>query len=235
MSERAEGFRLLAAAPDRVDERAALDSLLIAHCSLLDPAFFARPTLRVARDLLGCVVSHATAEGVVAGVIVETEAYIGPDDPACHAYAGQTRRNEAMWGPPGRAYIYQSYGIHWMLNVVTERDGYPAAVLIRAAEPLVGEALLAERCVGQRRRDWLVGPGRLTQGLGIDGSLNGASLTDGPIRIHRGAPVPDADVRASGRIGISRGVEAPWRFYVAGSASVSARSVRGGPLPGAGG
>ena len=203
--------------------------------SVMPIAFYARPTLCVARDLLGCVVSHATAEGMVAGVIVETEAYIGPEDPACHAYVGRTRRNEAMWGPPGHAYVYKSYGIHWMLNVVTERDGYPAAVLIRAAEPLAGAAILAERCAGQRRRDWLVGPGRLTQGLGLDGGANGASLTSGPLLIHAGAPVLDADIFASGRIGISRGVELPWRFYVAGSASVSARSVKGGPLPGAGG
>jgi DNA-3-methyladenine glycosylase len=138
-----------------------------------------------------------------------------------------------MWGPPGHAYIYRSYGVHWMLNVVTERDGYPAAVLIRAAAPLAGAAILAERCAGQRRRDWLVGPGRLAHGLALGGGLNGAPLTSGPLLIHAGAPIPDVDVRVSGRIGVSRGVELPWRFYVAGSPSVSARSVKGGPLPGA--
>jgi DNA-3-methyladenine glycosylase len=203
------------------------------HASLgpiLPAAFFARPTLCVAHDLLGCVVSHEAAEGLVAAVIVETEAYIGPDDPACHAYVGRTKRNEAMWGPPGHAYVYKSYGIHWMLNVVTERDGYPAAVLIRAAEPLLGEALLAARCAGQRPRDWLVGPGRLTQGLGLDGGLNGAPLTHGPLLIRQGAPVADAAVRTSERIGISRGLEFPWRFFIAGNPSVSARAVKGAPL-----
>jgi len=197
---------------------------------VLPADFYARPTLCVARDLLGRVVCHTTAEGAVAGVIVETEAYIGTDDPACHAYAGRTRRNEAMWGPPGHAYIYKSYGRHWMLNVVTERDGYPAAVLIRAAEPLAGEALLAARCAGQRPRDWLVGPGRLTQGLGLTGALNAAPLTRGPLLICQGAPVADAAVRVSGRIGISRGVERPWRFFVATSSRVSARAVTGAPL-----
>lgn len=197
---------------------------------VLPADFYARPTLRVARDLLGCIVWHATAEGAVAGVIVETEAYVGVDDPACHAAAGRTRRNEAMWGPPGHAYIYKSYGRHWMLNVVTERDGYPAAVLIRAAAPLVGEALLAARCAGQRPRDWLVGPGRLTQGLGLTGALNAAPLTRGALLICRGAPVADAAVRVSGRIGISRGVERLWRFFVAAHPRVSARAVRGAPL-----
>jgi DNA-3-methyladenine glycosylase len=118
-----------------------------------------------------------------------------------------------------------------MLNVVTERDGYPAAVLLRAAEPLTGQALLAERCAGQRRRDWLVGPGRLTQGLGLGGAHNGVRLDAGPLVIRAGVAVPDAGVRASERIGISRGRDLPWRFFVAGSPSVSARSVRGEPLP----
>ena len=198
---------------------------------VLPESFYARPTLCVARELLGCVVAHTTAAGTVAGVIVETEAYIGPDDPACHAYVGRTARNAVMWGPPGHAYVYFSYGMHWLLNVVTERDGYPAAVLVRAAEPVAGQALLAERVPGQRPRDWLVGPGRLTRGLGIDGSLNGATFSEGSLVIREGVPVADADVRASGRIGISRGGERPWRFYVAGSPSVSARSVKGGPLP----
>jgi DNA-3-methyladenine glycosylase len=135
-----------------------------------------------------------------------------------------------MWGPSGVAYVYKSYGVHWMLNVVTERAGYPAAVLIRAAEPVVGADLLAARCAGQRRRDWLVGPGRLTQGLGLTGAHNGKSLTEGPLLIRAGTTVPDDAVRASARIGIARGVEQPWRLFVAGHPRVSARSVRGVPL-----
>lgn len=197
----------------------------------LPPAFYARPTLCVARELLGGIVTHRTAEGIVAGLIVETEAYIGPDDPACHAYVGRTPRNEVMWGPPGRAYVYFTYGMHWMLNAVTERDGYPAAVLIRAAEPIAGAALLAARTPGQQPRDWLVGPGRLTKGLAITGALNGAWLTEGALTIRAGIMVDDAAVRASGRIGISRGGERPWRFYIAGSPRVSARRVTGEPLP----
>jgi DNA-3-methyladenine glycosylase len=173
---------------------------------------------------------HTSAAGAVAGFIVETEAYIGPDDPACHAVAGRTARNHVMWGPPGQAYIYRSYGIHWMLNAVTERADYPAAVLVRAALPLVGLNLLAQRCASQSPRDWLVGPGRLTQGLGLIGHQNGCSLADGPLRIVPGELVPDAAVQVSGRIGVSRGGELPWRFFIAGHPSVSVRSVRGVPL-----
>lgn len=196
----------------------------------LPAAFYARPTLQVCRDLLGCVVRHETPAGVVAAVIVEAEAYIGVDDPACHAARGRTPRNESMWRRPGIAYVYRSYGIHWMLNLVTERDGFPAAVLVRAAEPLLGQAVLAERCARQRPADWLVGPGRLTAGLGITGLLDGVSLSHGPLTIQAGQPVPDSQVRASERIGISVGREHRWRLFVAGSSRVSARSVRGQPF-----
>jgi DNA-3-methyladenine glycosylase len=197
----------------------------------LPAAFYARPTLRVARDLIGCVVRHTTVDGAIAAVIVETEAYVGPDDPASHAFAGRTRRNAAMWGPPGHAYIYRSYGIHWLLNAVTEDEGFPAAVLLRAGAPLVGETLLATRCPGQRPRDWLVGPGRLSLGLGLTGTSNGMALTSGPLQISRGTALPDSAVRVSGRIGVSRGADRPWRFFLAGHPRVSARGVTGEPLP----
>ena len=196
----------------------------------LPPAFYTRSTLAVARDLLGCVVSHAAPEGLTAALIVETEAYIGQTDPACHAVAGRTRRNAVMWGPPGHAYVYRSYGIHWMLNLVTETNDFPAAVLVRAAAPLAGEALVAARCPGQRPRDWLVGPGRLTQGLGIAAHHNGAWLADSPLTIAAGVVVPDDAVHVSGRIGLTRGVDLPWRFFVAGHPRVSVRSMRGRPL-----
>lgn len=198
---------------------------------VLPAAFYARPTLAVARDLLGCVIGHATVDGVVTATIVETEAYVGLDDPASHAFAGRTRRNEPMWGPPGRAYIYRSYGIHWLLNAVTEAEGYPAAVLLRAAAPVTGETLLAARCPGQQPRDWLVGPGRLTVGLGLDGTMNGATLGEGALWIASGTPVLDSAVRVSGRVGVSRGGERPWRFFIDGHPRVSARSVAGAPLP----
>jgi DNA-3-methyladenine glycosylase len=197
---------------------------------VLPASFYARPTVQVARDLLGCIVEHTTPAGLVAAVIVETEAYVGQDDPACHAHVGRTRRNAVMWGAPGHAYVYRAYGIHWMLNVVTERQDFPAAVLLRAAEPLAGHDVLAHRCAGQRPRNWLVGPGRLTQGLAVDAEQNGVSVTTGTLVLRQGTPVPDEETRMSRRIGITRGLDRQWRFFVAGCPSVSARSVRGTPL-----
>jgi DNA-3-methyladenine glycosylase len=199
--------------------------------SFLEPlpvAFYARPTLQVARDLLGCVVEHTTPEGTVAALIVEAEAYIGPEDPACHGYLGR-RRATNLWGAPGIAYVYRSYGVHWLLNLVTERPDYPSAVLLRAAEPLAGEDLLALRCAGQPPRHWLVGPGRLTQGLGVDGRQDGLPVTAGSLVIRPGVAVPDERVRAGERIGISRGLELPWRLFLAGHPRVSAHR-RGVPL-----
>lgn len=195
----------------------------------LDAAFFARPTLQVARELLGCIVRHDSATGSLAAIIVEVEAYIGRDDPACHAARGRTRRNESMWGAPGMAYVYKSYGLHWMLNLVTERPDYPAAVLLRAAEPWPNHALLAARCPGQAVADWLSGPGRLTQGLAITGSLDGAMVTGGVLTVRQGLVIPDQQVLVSHRIGISQGLDRPWRLFIAGHRQVSARSVRGQP------
>jgi DNA-3-methyladenine glycosylase len=196
----------------------------------LPAAFYARPTLLVARDLLGCIVEHATPEGVVAGIIVETEAYIGQEDPACHAYRRRTPRNDVMWGAPGVAYVYLSHGMHWMLNAVCEEEGFPAAVLIRAAEPLLGLELLMARRAGQDPRDWLVGPGRLTHGLAIGGAQNRAPLTEGALVIRPGRAVADAEVRVGPRIGITLGLDRPWRLFVAGHRSVSARGTAARPL-----
>ena len=143
---------------------------------ILPRDFYARPTLDVARELIGKVLVHETAAGVTAGVIVETEAYIGESDPACHAAPGPTARNAPLYGPPGIAYVYLNYGIHYLVNAVTEAEGWPAAVLIRALEPLEGEPLMRRRRARgtgrpaprvQLRRSCAADPGNLTRALGI--------------------------------------------------------------------
>ena len=184
----------------------------------LDRAFYDRPVLEVARDLVGCTVRH----GATAGVIVETEAY-HHSEPACHAYVGLTPRTETLYGPPGVAYVYRSYGIHALLNAVCESEGEGAAVLIRALEPLDGIAeMRARRSDPPRPEDLCSGPGKLTQALGIGLELNGTSLLDGPIRF--GPPVgerPAVELAVGPRIGITKAAELPWRFCAAGSRHVS--------------
>lgn len=195
---------------------------------ILPRAFYARPTLRVARDLIGKVLVHESPAGPVAGVIVETEAYIGESDPACHAAPGPTARNAPLYGPPGIAYVYINYGIHYLVNAVTEPEGAPAAVLIRALEPLDGEPLMRTRRARVTRRsaadlawaDLCRGPGNLTRALGISLRQNRRDLTAGSIRIEdRGF----ARRRAawSPRIGITVGVEHPWRCVAVGSDALS--------------
>jgi DNA-3-methyladenine glycosylase len=149
---------------------------------------------------------------------VETEAYVGPEDPASHAAEriGRTARNEAMFGPPGTAYVFLSYGIHWCLNAVTDRAGHPGAVLIRAAEPLGDLAVMRERR-GTRDRDLARGPGRLAQALGVTDALDGHRLDTPPLRFLDAPAVPDADVATGPRIGISRAADWPLRFTEAGS------------------
>jgi DNA-3-methyladenine glycosylase len=179
--------------------------------------FYARPVIEVARDLVGCVVRH----GDTAGVIVETEAY-HDSEPACHAYVGLTPRTATLFGPPGRAYVYRSYGIHAMLNAVSEADGVGAAVLVRALEPLAGlDAMRARRGL-QRLEDLCSGPGRLTQALGIGLDLNGSDLSTGPIRVEPRARTWRERVLATApRVGITKAVELPWRFTAEGSRFVS--------------
>ncbi len=183
----------------------------------LDLAVYDRPVLEVARDLVGCTVRH----GATAGVIVETEAY-HHSEPACHAYVGRTARTAVLYGPPGVAYVYRSYGIHAMLNAVSEPAGEGAAVLIRALEPLAGiEAMRARRGL-HRLEELCSGPGKLTQALGIGLDLNATSLLDGPIRF--GPPLsarPAIEVVAGPRIGITKAVDLPWRFCALGSRYVS--------------
>ncbi|HSD78546.1 MAG TPA: DNA-3-methyladenine glycosylase, partial [Solirubrobacteraceae bacterium] len=185
--------------------------------AILGPGFYARPVLRVARDLIGCVVEH---EGC-SGVIVETEAYHFTE-PACHAYAGVTARTVTLWGTPGIAYVYRSYGIHALLNAVCEPEDVGAAVLIRALEPRDGvEAMRARRGV-HRLADLCSGPGKLTQALGIGLELNGTSLAAGPVCVReRPAGWRRPRVVTGPRIGITRAVDLPWRFCALGSRHVS--------------
>jgi DNA-3-methyladenine glycosylase len=189
--------------------------------------FYDRPVLEVARDLIGCVVSH----GGAAGVIVETEAY-HHSEPACHAFVGLTPRTVTLFGPPGLAYVYRSYGIHALLNAVCEPPGVGAAVLIRALEPLEGIELMAERrgLPGPSRlRDLCSGPGKLTQALGIELSQNGCDLSRGPVVIsERPAGWEASPVVVGRRIGITKAVELPWRFCASGSRYLSAPVTRAG-------
>jgi DNA-3-methyladenine glycosylase len=186
--------------------------------------------LTVARDLLGKVLVHRTPAGLTSGLIVETEAYIGEDDPACHAAPGPTRRNAPLYGPPGRAYVYLNYGVHYLINAVTEPEGRPAAVLIRALQPLGGVSLMrARRAHGDLLDEAVLcrGPGNLTKALGVTAAHNARDLTTGALRIEdRGIAV--GDVACGPRIGIRVGLDRPWRFWVAGHSAVSgARTVRG--------
>jgi len=199
------------------------------------PSFYARPVLEVASDLLGCVVSHAGTSGV----IVESEAY-HHSEPASHAFVGLTARTATLFGPPGRAYVYRSYGIHALLNAVCEPEGVGAAVLIRALAPLSGvEQMLARRKAlprpavalnGRRGSEQLCsGPGKLTVSLGIGLADNGSCLSSGPIRIStRSRQWLEPDVVEGPRVGINRAVELPWRFSVAGSRYVSRPWPRAG-------
>jgi DNA-3-methyladenine glycosylase len=180
----------------------------------LDLEFFDRPAAEVAPDLLGCLLLH---DGV-GGVVVEVERY-QQDDPASHSFRGPTPRAAVMFGPPGRAYVYRSYGMHWCMNVVCDREGVGSAVLIRALQPTHGlDRMQARRGdVGERRL--CGGPGCLTQALGIDASHNATSLVDGPLAF---VPAREAvDVVRGPRIGITQAVEKPWRYGVAGSRYVS--------------
>lgn len=176
----------------------------------------------VARELLGCRLLYAGC----GGTIVEVESY-ERDDPACHAYGGLTRRNEVLFGPPGRAYVYLSYGIHSLLNAVAEPDGEPAAVLIRALEPTAGLDLMRARRGGRPDRELCSGPGKLTEALGIGLDANGTDLASEPFLLLAPERGWSADTVRSPRVGISKATERPWRFSVAGSPFVSRPWPRG--------
>ncbi len=196
--------------------------------AVLTRDFYARPTIDVARALIGKILVHDTSAGSASGIIVETEAYIGETDPACHAAPGPTARNAPLYGPPGMAYVYLNYGIHYLVNAVTEAEGWPAAVLVRALEPFEGEPLMRRRRARGTGRaagafstaELCRGPGNLTRALGISLRQNLFDLTAGPLRIEdRGLAA--RDVAWTPRIGIRVGVDSEWRCVAVGSDSLS--------------
>ncbi|MEO6528319.1 MAG: DNA-3-methyladenine glycosylase [Gemmatimonadaceae bacterium] len=189
----------------------------------LSRAFYDRATEIVSRELLGAVLECTTPEGVTRGRIVETEAYLGPDDPACHAVAGLTPRTEHLFGPPGIAYVYLIYGMYWCFNAVTRERGHGSAVLIRAVAPVDGvELMRRRRSKVTRERDLTNGPGKLCLAMGIVGTMSGSSLRDGSIVIRQGTPVADADVDVTPRIGITRAADSSLRYLVRDDPYVSA-------------
>jgi len=189
----------------------------------LPTSFYSRPAREVARALLGKVIASTTGDTRCAARIVETEAYTGPEDDASHAAAriGRTLRNRAMFGQPGIAYVYRIYGVHWCLNVVTDALDHPAAVLIRAAEPLDGLETLRARRPGRPDRDLLRGPGNLCAGLGITGEQDHHPLDRSPLVVLDGDPVMDDSIETGGRIGVSRAADLPLRFWIRGNTWVS--------------
>ncbi|MBE0476936.1 MAG: DNA-3-methyladenine glycosylase [Coriobacteriia bacterium] len=191
------------------------------HARVLPESFFARPTEEVAPELLGKVLVSRSGGVVTGGRIVEVEAYLGVHDPGSHAATkGVTNRNAVMYGPPGRAYVYFTYGNHHMVNLVCEAEGVAGAVLVRALEPLAGVDEMRRRRGGRRDTEVASGPGRLAQALGVDLSDNGAPLGEGRLAV-LDAPLPSEAVRMSGRVGLSAGHELDLRFYLEGSRHVS--------------
>jgi DNA-3-methyladenine glycosylase len=183
--------------------------------------FFERPTLEVARDLLGQQLVKLDDDGTrISGFICETEAYIGVEDDGCHAKSGLTPRNRSMWGPAGFSYVYFTYGMHWMLNLVTESDGFPAAVLLRAVFPQDGLDRIRERRAGQPQKRWTDGPAKLCQAFGIQGDHDGLDIctTGAVIFVEQSRAIPDSSVTIGPRVGLNRVAEpwksAPWRFRV---------------------
>ncbi len=183
---------------------------------ILPRKFYNRPTLTVARELLGARLVRISRGKKLVGLITETEGYIGEEDLACHAKAGLTKRTAPMYGPPGHAYVYFTYGNHWMLNVVTEKEGFPAAVLIRAIQPVEGTEVMMKRRQGRDTN----GPGKLTQAMGIGRGENFADLTDpgSSLWIEAGENIPDKNVTIGARVGLNKTPEPwlskPWRFMV---------------------
>jgi DNA-3-methyladenine glycosylase len=209
--------------------------------SVLPRGFFARPALEVAPRLLGCVLEHETGEGLVAVMLTEVEAYQGSADPASHAYRGRTARNAVMFGPPGHAYVYFTYGMHFCVNLVCLPGGTASAVLLRAGRVVEGISLAAARRAGRNGAgrgsagDLARGPARLCQALGIDRRQNGADVCDpgSPLRVRPGLAAGAAGPAASAgglaappvsrgpRVGVSAAAEWPWRFWVTGDPTVS--------------
>jgi len=189
--------------------------------SILAREFYDRPALEVARHLLGCRLVRVQSGQRLAGLIVETEAYQGEEDQGCHASAGKTTRTAVMYGPPGHAYVYFTYGLHWLLNAVTDSIGTPAAVLIRAIRPVEGEGhMVNNRPYNAGKSGWTDGPAKLTQALAIDGAFNQVDLCDreDALWIEPGDEVKDEHVQHTARVGLNSVPEPwrsiPWRFLV---------------------
>jgi DNA-3-methyladenine glycosylase len=194
----------------------------------LPRAFYERDTEIVSREMLGTVLECETDDGIASGIIVETEAYLGEHDLACHAAAGRTARTEALYGPPGTSYVYFIYGMYWCFNAVTRAEGLPSAVLVRAVEPLDGIALMHKRRPRVKSDIELTnGPGKLCTALGISGSLSGKSLQRKPVLIREGERVPDELVEVTTRIGITRCADWPLRWIVRGNRFVSRGKLSG--------
>jgi len=188
----------------------------------LPRSFYERYVVDVAKSLLGKLLVRELEGRLLVGKIVEVEAYRGPDDPASHAYRRKTSRNWVMWEDPGLAYVYLAYGINWCLNIVAEPKGCPAAVLIRALEPLEGIDVMKKNRGVAKLRDLTSGPGKLTQAMNIDGRFNGWDLTKGELLCVAEAPrTENFEIVATHRIGIKRGLEKKWRFYIKGNPFVS--------------
>ena len=211
------------------------DAGLEGRALTLPRSFFDRPVLEVAADLLGRVVAHDSPDGAVAVRLTEVEAYAGRDDPGSHAFRGPTPRTRVMFGPPGHAYVYFSYGMHWCMNLVCGPAGEASAVLLRAGDVVDGLDLARSRRPAARRdADLARGPARLTSALGVDRRHDGADVCDpaGVLRVLTGAPADRAAVRTGPRVGLSAAVDRPWRFFLDGAASVSAyRAGRPRPVP----
>jgi DNA-3-methyladenine glycosylase len=190
--------------------------------AVLPRSFFDRRAEEVAPSLLGCVLTRTTAEGVVSVRLTEVEAYAGPRDPASHAYRGPTKRNEVMFGPPGHAYVYFTYGMHFCVNLVCLGEGTAAAVLLRAGEIVEGRELAVARRPRSSPRDLARGPARLCEALAIDRELSGTDVCDpaSPLRVSAGAPAPSFSTGP--RTGVSSAKDVPWRFWIDGDPSVSA-------------
>jgi DNA-3-methyladenine glycosylase len=188
----------------------------------LERDFFDRPALSVARDLLGARLVRLEGDSRLSGYIIETEAYQGEEDLGCHAKAGRTRRTMVMYGPPGHAYVYFTYGMHWMLNFVTGAEGNPAAVLLRAVFPVEGIDRIAARRYGQPRRVWTDGPAKLCHAFGVDRAFNGADLcaAEAILFLETGLPIADESVTTGPRVGLNNVPEPwksiPWRFQAVG-------------------
>ena len=186
----------------------------------LPRAFFERNTITVARNLLGLTLIRMDGGLRVSGIITETEAYRGEDDLACHARAGRTPRTAVMYGKPGHTYVYFTYGMHWLMNFVTENEGYPAAVLIRGIQPTQGFDIITERRKGRPSSQWTDGPAKLCQALGIDGKFNGIDICspEADLFVEQGKPTRDSCVTIGPRVGLNTVPEPwksmPWRFRI---------------------